>query len=383
MVARKALLVGSLPFTDEENAMTRALNILGEHLFCLPDGEIGEKTPGYPNGKRAAWVMTAINLCSADSANWETVRQAKNDANGFPTGYQTVQRLRPKRSPSEMHRYLDFGYHDYFRSSYPIFRRLRMERGLTDLKFQVGLPTGLGISFSMMHPINALRYADAFNRRLAYEVNEILKEAGDDVILQIELPGEVAMAYQLPDTLVGLALRSVWGLLKKIEIPAQIGVHLCLGDLNNIALIHPKTLDKMVRFSNALVDGWPAKHRLAYIHYPLAEAADPPTLDPAYYAPLRAIQLPFGTQFIAGFVHERRTLEEHQQLVGMIEQVYGQPVGVACSCGLGRRTTPVAEQLLNLMQQVADSTSGGWRIIGDASEARINTAQISDASSNA
>jgi hypothetical protein len=142
----------------------------------------------------------------------------------------------------------------------------------------------------------------------------------------------------------------------------------------------------MANFSNALVDGWPARHRLAYIHYPLAEAADPPTLDPGYYAPLRAIGLPFGTQFIAGFVHEGRTLNQHRQLLSVIEQVRGQPVGVACSCGLGRRSAPVAEQLLNLMQQVADSpdsSSGGWRIISDFDEERINTAQKGEASSNA
>ena len=43
MAERKVLLIGSLPFDNEEDAMARSLDILGEHLFSLPDGEIGEK----------------------------------------------------------------------------------------------------------------------------------------------------------------------------------------------------------------------------------------------------------------------------------------------------------------------------------------------------
>ncbi len=377
MSARKTLLVGSLPFASEEAAMSHALHVLGDHLFCLPDGEIGEVTPEFPNGKRAAWVMTAINQCSADSANWETVRPAVNDANGFPADYHTVQRLRPRRPPAEMHQHLRFGYDDFFRQSYPIFKRLRDQHGLSNLKFQVGIPTGLGISFSMLAPITALRYADAFNRRLAHEVNHILKEAGEDVVIQIELPGELAMAYQLPGFLVQLALRSVWGLLNKLEYPAHIGVHLCLGDLNNKALIHANALDKMVNFSNALVDGWPSRHTLEYVHYPLAEAAAPPTLQPEYYQPLQRARLPDGTQFIAGFVHEGRSPKEHQQLLSIIEGIRGAKVGVACSCGLGRRPRTAAESLIGLMKQAAsDAGSGGsWQLEGVSEQERVNPSQ--------
>ena len=36
---RQALLVGSMPFEDEEDAMTRALDTLGADLWALPDGE--------------------------------------------------------------------------------------------------------------------------------------------------------------------------------------------------------------------------------------------------------------------------------------------------------------------------------------------------------
>jgi hypothetical protein len=343
-----------MPFDDESHAMRHALDALGGSLYALPDGEIGEKTPSYPNGNRAAWVMTAIDLCTADTENWAVQRAAVRNAEGFPTDYQTVQKLRAKHPPSAMPTRLNLHYHDFFRQSYPIFQRLRDERGLAGLKFQVGVPTGLGITFSMMSPLDALRYADAFNKRLAFEVNDIVAQAGDDVVIQIEVPGELAFAYMLPKFLVGITINSILGLVTKITPSARLGVHICLGDLNNKALVHAKTLDKMVHFSNALVASWPAKHRLDYIHYPLAEADTPPPLDAAFYAPLKDIKLPAGTRFVAGFIHEKRSSAEHRQLLSALEQVRGGGVDVACSCGLGRRPRPIAEALIQQMREMSD-----------------------------
>ena len=60
MPPRKALLVGSLPYADEHEAMTRALAQFGSRLIALPDGEIGEKSELYPTGTRAAWVLQGL-----------------------------------------------------------------------------------------------------------------------------------------------------------------------------------------------------------------------------------------------------------------------------------------------------------------------------------
>jgi hypothetical protein len=40
MAKREALLVGSLPFANEEQAMRISIDKLGESLISLPDGEI-------------------------------------------------------------------------------------------------------------------------------------------------------------------------------------------------------------------------------------------------------------------------------------------------------------------------------------------------------
>lgn len=75
MTKRGSLLIGSLPFEDEETCMRRALDALGSSLWTLPDGEIGDKTPQFPRGNRIAWVMYAVERLTADPQSWEIVKE--------------------------------------------------------------------------------------------------------------------------------------------------------------------------------------------------------------------------------------------------------------------------------------------------------------------
>ena len=111
---------------------------------------------------------------------------------------------------------------------------------MTDLKFQVGLPTGMGGTFGLMGPINGLRYASAFNTRMAYEANEMLKIADPgDIIFQLEVPGELAMAYRMPKFLMNLSLRTVLGLVQQIEPKAPFGVHFSFGSMSAMFIRDP------------------------------------------------------------------------------------------------------------------------------------------------
>jgi hypothetical protein len=352
---RPALLVGSLPFADEETCMRRALDQLGPRLFSLPDGEIGEKSPAFPKGNRIAWVVYAIEKLTADPENWEIVKQPVRGEDGMAVNYEGFQKLKPRRSLADMPKHVRLGYDDFFHQSYPVFQRLREEYQLSDLKFQLGVPTGFAMGFAFASPITWLRYTYAFNTVIAREVNAALATAGTDVLVQIEVPPELYAAYKLPAPLMGLALRPILDLLGKLTPGAQIGIHLCLGDFHNEALVHPRTLGKMVAFSNRLVAAWPTQHTLAYVHYPFAEAGVPPSTEAGYYAPLSGIRLPPDTRFVAGFVHEKRTWAENRHILASIEAAYGQPVGVATSCGLGRRAPETAEQLLEWMAELTVS----------------------------
>ena len=352
MATRSALLVGSLPFADEDECMRRALEALGPYLFSLPDGEVGDKTPQFPKGNRIAWVIYAVEVLTADSANWRIVKDAVRGEDGMAVDYKGIQKLKPLRDPSTLSRTMSFGYDRYFRKSYPRFKALASEHGRGDLTFQVGIPTGLAMGFAFASPLDWLRYTTAFNTVFAREINAVLREAGDDVIIQIELPPEVYAAYLLPAPLHGLALWPLHDLLRKIMPGAQIGIHLCFGDFHNEALVHPKKLDRMVAFSNRLVASWPRAHTLRYVHYPLAEGSVPPSTDSRYYEPLRGVDLPAGTRFVAGFVHETLSLTENARILAAIERARGQTVDVASACGLGRRTPAAATQAMELTRQL-------------------------------
>jgi len=143
--------------------------------------------------------------------------------------------------------------------------------------------------------------------------------------------------------------------LNQIEPKAPIGIHICFGDLNNEALTKINTLDKMVKFSNNLVRKFPEKHDLVYIHYPLAEASDPPPLQEQYYKVLGDIQLPEKTRFVGGFIHDKRSEKEHQKILEIIEKVRAEKIDIACSCGLGRRTPEIAKDLIQMSRKLSIS----------------------------
>ena len=353
MDKRFAHLVGSMPYENEETAMAKAIDAVGGHLHSLPDGEIGVKSSQYPKGCRSAWTQIIMDSMEADTENWIVKKKALRNEIGVPAHYTKASVLSPKKSPKEIEKYLNFKWLDYFKESYPIYQKLKKERGQENLKFQVGLPTGLGITFVVLGPINGLRFSQAFNRRMAYEANEIAKIADpNDLIFQIEVPIEVIMFHLMPPIISDIAFRSIVGLIKLLNPEIPIGIHLCLGDLNNESLAKISTLKKLVSFSNKLVKRIPANRKLEFIHYPLAEGKTPPVTDASFYDVLRKINLPHETRFIAGFVHEKLTLEEHKHLLKNIESIRGERVDIACSCGMGRRTSETADDLFKIKKEL-------------------------------
>jgi hypothetical protein len=354
MANRKSLLVGSLPFKNEKEAMELAVESLSDSLISLPDGEIGEKTEQYPEGSRTAWAMNVIDMCIADSTNWDIVQEGKLLPNGFPVDYDTLYKLRPKHSPEEIAKYLNFGYFDTYMKSYHLYQELRKEKNLQNVPFQVGVPTGMAMSLHMLEPENIFRYFDAFNERLAYEMNQIIDYTNNDIVIQIECPAEIGLVYANPPQ-VEFAISSILGLVNRLNNSVKIGIHFCYGDLNNKALVRPETLERMADFANEFISQWPKNKELSYIHFPLAEGNEGPRLNSDYYKPLGKIQLPKHTRFVAGFVHEKRNADELKQILDHIESIRKHEVDVACSCGMGRRKTEVGLQLMTLMKQLVEA----------------------------
>ena len=170
-------------------------------------------------------------------------------------------------------------------------------------------------------------------------------DAGN-LLFQIEAPAEVVAAHRLPRPAVGVPTGPITDLVTRLPADVPVGIHLCFADLSNTAAIAPSRFNRLVAFANALVRRWPRSHQFAYVHLPFAAGQSPAPTDPAAYRALRHLALPPGTRLVAGFVHEQPTLESLEDLLGTIEQAWGTQVDVAAACGLGRRTTETADELI-------------------------------------
>ncbi len=160
--------------------------------------------------------------------------------------------------------------------------------------------------------------------------------------------------YILYHLLQYIVFRSIIGLINLLEPKIPIGIHLCLGDLNNESLAKIKTLKSLVKFANKLVERLPMTHKLEFMHFPLAEGKMPPVVRALFYDELKKVRLPQNTRFIAGFVHEKLSLDEHKYLLKNIEHIRGEKIEVACSCGMGRRTSEAADQLLKIKKELVE-----------------------------
>ncbi|MDQ3530200.1 MAG: hypothetical protein M3425_09690 [Actinomycetota bacterium] len=322
---RSTLLVGSSALDDAEEAMSTALAELGPTLHTLPDGE---------TGSRRNWIIHIV-----ESLRGHPDLELGKD--GSWTDYDDTPVFKIRRGHTLYGASLDFGHVAAFDASYPLFRRLRAANDLPDLAFQVGIPGDFDMALFVLGPTGAFLHRRPFTEATLREIHAIHERAGDDVVFQIEVPAELVFVARMPDRLqplmAGLLGRGITRLAQASPAGARFGVHLCLGDMNHRALGRMRDLSPIVHLANALIDAWPPQRRLEHVHAPFAAAETPAPTSPAFYAPLGQLRLPHHVRFVAGLVHEDRSIDEQRQLLGLVEQLLGRPVGVATACGLGRR----------------------------------------------
>jgi hypothetical protein len=352
MNQRPSLLLGSMPFENEAACMQQALEYLSDSLVSLPDGELSDKPHSSPKSKWHNWSQTAIEKLSGDPSYWDMGAPTTLQKNSFLNGPKS---RRASCTNQQMIAQSSFGYEAYFQASFPIFLKLRQHYQRPDLTFQVGVSTGFATGLSLASKHDWSRYTSMFNRSIAKEINTIYRQAGQDVLFQIEVPTELYAAYLLPTWLISQPLRPIIDLLEQIEPGARIGIHLCIGSFQSKALASSNSIQKMVDFSNWLVASWPVKHQLEYIHFPLAEGESTAQIERSYYKPLAEVYLPSHTQFFAGIIHEKQSVDQLKRITYEIEKLRKSRIGIASSCGLGCRSPEIATQLLKHTAQVASA----------------------------
>ncbi len=345
--ARYAHLVGSTPFRDAPEALDIFAERLGGRLRTVPDGETGE---------RQNWILELIESFRSHP-DLEVVKT------GDWSDYDKIPVFRVRKGHRLTGDSLDLGYLRHFNESWPEYAKRRASFGAEQTdgapRFQVGIPGDLNLSaFSLGGPLGGLRHRGAFRDATLRDIRAIHAIAGDAVVFQVEVPFEQVGMTMAPSLFHRPAASFLAGGIARLarEAPegSRWGIHLCLGDMNHRALGRLSDSAPIVKLANAIVRTWPAGRPLDFIHAPLAAAVEPPPLEPEFYEPLRGLRLPPGTRFIAGFLHEGRTLDEQRVLRDQLDGLLGSPVDVATSCGLGRRSREDALATIDLAAALSD-----------------------------
>ena len=338
---RGALLVGSIPAADAEQAMTEALMRLGPQLHALPDGETGE---------RQNWIIHILESFRRHA----DLELAKD---GDYSDYQKLPRFRVRRGHKLTGDSLELGYASNFRASFATFKAMRDKHGHADLAFQVGIPGDLDMALFAFGPLGILTQRRAFTEATVRDIEAVQREAGNNVIFQIEVPAELIFVTQMPPLIRPLVARYLAGgicrLARLSPEGTRFGIHLCLGDMNHRSLATMSDVGPVVLLANAISRRWPAKRRLEYVHAPMAAAEIPPTLEPDWYAPLSRLDLPPTTRFVAGCVHEDLSLQDQLAVLSIVEQRLGHRVDIATACGLGRRKRESAMAAMDRTRELA------------------------------
>lgn len=321
--------------------MELALGKLGGRLRSLPDGETGE---------RRNWIIHIVEGLR-DHPDIEVAKE------GDWSDYDRTPRFRMARGKRLSADALRLGYADAFRANYGTFKALREKHGLPDLAYQVGIPGDLDLALFSFGPVGILTKRRPFTEAALREITAIQREAGTDVVFQIEVPAELVFVAQMPGILRPLVARYMAGGIRRLArlspSGTRFGIHLCLGDMNHHALVRMADVGPVVQLGNAIARGWPAGRSLEYIHAPFAAADIAPVLDQSWYQPLSKLALPAGTRFVAGCIHEDLSIQDQRTVIETIERLLGKRVDLATACGLGRRDRAAAESTLDRIVELA------------------------------
>jgi hypothetical protein len=324
MGIRRAHLVGSLPGDTAEEAMRAAVERLGPDLDYLPDGETGE---------RRNWVIGMIE-------SFRKHPDLRVTREGDWSDYDKLPRFAVRPGHRFYGASIDLGLTATVEQALPVLQSIKAADA-APMRFQVGIPGDVDLAMFTFGPVGPVRYLRPFTEALALTMHQVYRLLGDGALFQLEVPVEQVVLTRAPAAVrpatATLLARRIIALAQGAPAGSRFGVHLCLGDMNHRPLGRAATAAPLVALANAVAGRWPADRPLHFVHLPLAAADDPPSLDPAYYAPLAGLRLGPEVRFIAGFAHEGQDVADQFRIRRLIEDAVGYPVDISTSCGLGRR----------------------------------------------
>lgn len=322
-----AHLVGSVNFDDAETTMRTAAKHLGDRLKRIPDGEVGERfhwIAFQPDRiARAGGIErvgdTPIPLRTLD------LRQVRI-ADGFAA---SDLRLGP------------LGYAEAALESWQTFSRLQREGVIpAGIRFQVSLPTPLGVVGSFVAAQDREAFEPVYETALAAELAQILDAIPHD---ELAIQWDVALEFAILEGASYAGARYEWfddvwagtseraaRQIDRIPEDVEVGVHLCYGDVAEKHFVEPGDTANLTRFAGLLAAT--ARRPLSWLHLPVPIERN----DDAYFAPLEELAIDEATQLYLGLVHREDGVQGAEQRITAAKRHVRRPFGVATECGFGR-----------------------------------------------
>ena len=318
-------LVGSVGLDTVPEVFAAAGKYLGPYLKRVPDGEVG--------GRRL-WVSWQYPLLRA-SPFLQAEPAPSNSGVGFP-----VMRVADDVKPEEI-RFGELGYAREARASYIDFLAAR-EAGVLprQVRFQVCLPTPYAVVTSFCAPASVPAILPAYERAMLREAAAVCAVIPHgDLCLQWDVCHEMltwdgrwprraafsGMDRQFADAFARLSA--------VVPRDVELGIHLCYGDFEGRHFVEPQDAAKMVELANLVFGS--VERALAYIHMPVPIGRS----DDAYFAPLKNLRLPPGTELYLGLVHAQDGVEGTVKRMATAKK-HAPPFGIASECGISRARKP-------------------------------------------
>ncbi|QZY52734.1 hypothetical protein [Leucobacter tenebrionis] len=322
-----AHLVGSINFDDAETTMRTAAEHLGAHLKRIPDGEVGE---------RFHWIAFQPDRLGR-TPGIERVGDT-------PIPLRMLD-MRPVRiaegvSADELE-LAPLGYAEAALESWEVFARLKREGAIPGrIRFQVSLPTPLGVVGSFVRAEDRAAFEPVYEAALAAELDRILDAIPhDELAIQWDAALEFAILegssyagnrYEWFDDVWAGTSERLARQIDRVPIEVEAGVHLCYGDVAEKHFVEPADTANLVRFANLVVEA--AARPLTWLHLPVPIERD----DAEYFAALEGLAIPQQTELYLGLVHREDGVEGASRRIAAAQKHVSRPFGVATECGFGR-----------------------------------------------
>jgi hypothetical protein len=334
------LMVGSIPLPTASDVFTTCSELLGDHLPCMPDGEIGP---------RLVWVSYLYERFKIlPEVEFQPVPpEMRNDmdvrfnrvaaARGAVHADRADNHLVVKDGVTRI-RLEDLGYAAAAIASYADFVRLRDEGVIpAHMRFQVAIPFTRG-SFGnyFRRPRDFAIMEEAYEEVAKRELGEIIAAIPpEDLAIQWDVCSEILDVdgywpwWPTGDKIASNAALASRLDLDTLPVEAWLGYHICYGTMGGWPMLKPESVASSVALVNALITATP--RRTDFVHIPAARKA----FDADYFAALEDLRIGDAKLYL-GLIHDSEDGLENFRRRHAAAKAHWPDFGLASVCGYGR-----------------------------------------------